>query len=135
MPKGLAMPVGVSPTGGALLVEGSENDNKIVMLALGDDSNDNAFEQDRGLGVAMLFDFNDPAARPQIMSRLRRVFDRFKLQKRYELVEDSITWLTNYEDKTVEEGSLVLEFRYLSLEANEERLLRTRTLTAQGTGR
>jgi len=132
MPRGLAFPVGVSPRGGARLVEGQDNDNKIIAIALGDDTNDNAFQQNIGLGPAPIFDINDPSARPKITVRLRAIFDRFKAQRRYQLIEDSVKWYDA--DSGAGEGNLILEFRYLSLEANEERLFKAPVLSAGSRG-
>lgn len=122
MPKGLRVPLGVSPKGGGAMVEFSENDNKIVALALGDDTNDNAFQQNIGLGPSIIFDINDDTLKARLMQRMRLIFDRFKVQRRYELVSDSVKWIGP--DEGAEEGSLILEFKYFSLEANEERLFR-----------
>lgn len=130
MPKGLALPVGVDSTGGARLVDGDENDNKIVLLSLGDDTSENAFQQGIGLGPFPIFEINDALARPQVLARIRQIFARFKALRRYELVEDSLRWLTSEDDDFVEEGMLVLEFKYISLEANEQRLFRTKVSTS-----
>lgn len=116
------MPLGVSPKGGGATVEFSENDHKIVSLALGDDTNDNAFQQNIGLGPSVIFDINDDNLKARLMQRIRFIFDRFKVQRRYELINDTIRWVGP--DQGAEEGSLILEFKYFSLEANEERLFR-----------
>ena len=117
MPKGLDLPIRVSPRGGVLLSEGSENDNKIVLLALGETDNDNAFQQDIGLGASMIFRNNDIALRGIVLAKVRSIFDKFKRELRYELVENSLRWTS------VKEGEAILELRYISKEANEVRLL------------
>ena len=114
MATGLAVPVGVGPNGGARLSTGSENDDKIIRLSLADDNNENAFQQDIGLGVSAIFDVNDVMAKARVMTRLRNVFARFEAQKRYRLREDSIRW-------TTKEGELYLEFQYWNLESDDTR--------------
>lgn len=121
MPKGLAIPLGVTPKGGAAVVDSALNDNKIVMLALGDDTNSNAFQQNIGLGPGFTFDINDPQFKARVMLKLRTIFNRFQAQRRYQLSEDSIQW-AGPDDPGVEEGTITLTFKYWSLEANEERL-------------
>jgi hypothetical protein len=120
MPQGLAVPVGVGPGGGMRTVQGAENDNKIVSLSLGDCSNGNAFQQDLGFGVPTMFETNDPSIRTSVMINLRRVFDKFKRERRYELVEDSVK-IEPPKQGADKEGANVLQFKYLSLESNEER--------------
>lgn len=117
--KGLAIPVQVLPTGGAATVEGSENDDKIITMALGDDTNENPFMQDIGLGPEPVFDINDQLARASIAARVRTIFDSFEKLKRYQLVEGSFNWI-GPDDDGGEEGTLILEFKYIAMEANEE---------------
>lgn len=114
MPVGLALPVGVSPTGGAALSDSDENDEKIIGIAIGADDNDNAFQQNIGLGESSIFETDEPTARAKIVNRLRQIFRRFELQKRYRLVNNTIEWKTNPDT-----GELVLEFQYLNLESDE----------------
>lgn len=117
MPKGLAIPVRVNQTGGALLVEGDENDHKIISMALGADDNENAFNQGVALGVDMIFDNNDAQIRPRIVGRLRQIFNRFEQLKRYKLRENTVKWLEK-------EGELILEFMYVNMESDEEKTFR-----------
>ncbi len=112
MPVGLAIPVGVGSNGSALLSEGSDNDQKIIMLALGDDTNENAFQQDIGMGIGPIFDINDTLTKAKVMSKLADIFQKFELQKRYRLREDSIRWTTS-------EGEVALEFVYFCLESDD----------------
>lgn len=100
-------------------VEGDANDEKILGLALGDDDSENAFEQGIGLGVGMVFDLNDGITRPRILSRMRLIFRRFEQLKRYKMRESTIKWLES-------EGELVLEFKYVNLESDEEKVFRRR---------
>ena len=124
MPVGLALPVGVSSSGGARLVDGDTNDNKIISLALGSDDNENAFNQDIGLGIDMVFALQSPATRGKIMGRLRQIFRRFEAQKRYRFLSNTVVWSEN-----TDTGDLTLEFKYLNLESDETNTFR-RTYTA-----
>lgn len=114
MPRGLSMPIRVSPTGGLALSESDENDEKIIRLALGPDDNDNAFQQNIGLGEASIFENDEPTARAKVLGRLRQIFRRFELQKRYRLLTNTIRWVENPDT-----GELRLEFQYLNLETDE----------------
>ena len=114
MPTGLKLPVGVNSSGGASLVDGDENDNKIILLSLGSDDNENAFQQDIGLSQQMIFDVSDPAVRGRIINRLRQIFRTFEAQQRFRLFAASIKWI---EDSNEQE--LILEFKYLNLETDE----------------
>jgi hypothetical protein len=76
----------------------------------------------------MIFDINDPTSRPAIQSRLVRVFEKFEAQRRYKLVDETLAWYNGEQD-----GELVMEFKYVSLEADEERLFRQR-FSAAGAG-
>ena len=115
MATGLGFPIRVSPSGGLKLASGSEQDNIIIAASLISDDNDNAFAQGEGLGNAMVFDISDPLARADILARLRRVFARFEQQKRFALKENTINWTET------DEGELILSFKYVALEADDER--------------
>ena len=112
MATGLAVPIRPNSGGGFLTASGDENDRKIIKLSLGDDDNENAFQQDIGLGTEMVFDINDPVSRPRILSRLQAVFQRFEALKRYQLIQNTIRW-------TEGEGELILDFKYLNLETDK----------------
>jgi len=114
MAVGLYVPVGVSPGGGALLSDGEDNDRKIIFLALGSDDNENAFQQQIGLGNEMVFGVNDPQIRGTILTRIKRLFRQFEAQKRYRLVNRTLKWR---EDSANQE--MILEFEYLNLETDE----------------
>ena len=58
------------------IASGSEQDTNVLMLALASDDTENGFQQGQGLGIEMIFDINDPAARADILASLRRVFGR-----------------------------------------------------------
>jgi hypothetical protein len=125
MARGLYMPVGVNPSGGAALIDGDDNDAKIIKMALSSDNNENAFQQDIGLGESMVFDLNDQALRAKIRRRLLKIFENFERQKRYKLKKDTIKW----EENTVDQ-ELALTFKYVNLESDEEKPFR-RVFSAQ----
>lgn len=112
MPTGLRVPVGANPGGGAALVDSDDNDNKIISLALGSCDNENAFQQDIGIGDNMVFDVSDTTLRAKIIRRLNGIFKDFEQQKRYRLVKDTIKWEEG-------DGELSLSFKYLNLESDE----------------
>ena len=113
------MPVGVGPGGGARLSEGEDNDNKIILLALGDDANENAFQQNIGVGADMVFGISDELMQANIMRRVGDVFKKFEAQKRYTLRRNTIRWL---QDSDTQE--LILEFKYVALESDREQTFR-----------
>lgn len=113
MPKGLSVPMGVSPTGGMATVSGQDNNDKIIRLALGSGDNENAFQQDVCLGDDHVFDIADPAFRGHILNRIRKIFERFERQKRFKLLPETVEWSEGAEQETV------LTFRYLDLESDE----------------
>lgn len=115
MPKGIALPVRPAPWGGVLTVEGDDNDTKIITLALMSDDNENAFQQNIGLGDDMIFDVSDPTLRGALVNRIRNIFRRFETQKRYRLVGDTLRWRES--DETP--GEMILEFKYINLESDD----------------
>lgn len=119
MPTGLAMPVGVSSDGGARLSVGDDNDDKIIRLALGDDANENAFQQNVGVGADMVFGLSDELLQAAIMRRVTEVFRRFEAQKRYVMRRNTIAWSRDSETQ-----ELILQFKYLSLESEREQTFR-----------
>jgi hypothetical protein len=132
MPTGLAMPVGVNQGGGARLSSGDENDDKIIRLAMGDDGNENAFQQNVGVGADMIFGQGDQVLQASIMRRINDVFKRFEAAKRFVLRRNTIKWSQN---SATQEMSV--EFKYLSIESDREQTFRdsfsaTTTVTNQG---
>lgn len=124
---GLKMPVGVNPSGGAALMEGDINDAKIIKMALSSDDNENAFQQDIGLGVDMIFGISDTVLQSQITRRVIRLFQNFQTQKRFKLLRNTLKWT---EDASQQE--LTLEFRYVNLESDEEVFFRRAFTAAEG---
>lgn len=116
MPVGLKLPLQLNSSGGFALVESDENDYKIIKTALMSDENENAYQQDIGLGHGMIFGLNDSALRSSMSSRLRMIFRRFEVQKRYKLLPSTVKWS---QDSINHE--LILEFRFISLESDEEK--------------
>jgi len=114
MPVGFALPVRASSSGGIRLVGGDENNDKLISLALGSDENENAFQQDIGLGDFMVFDTESPAIRGKIMSRLRKIFQRFEAQKRFRLLPETVEWSSDQGNQ-----DLILQFKYHDLESDE----------------
>jgi len=112
MAKGLAIPVGVDQRGGAALVEGDDHSEAIMLLALNDDDNEHAWQQDIGIGVDMIFDNKSMGLRARIMARVNSIFRRFEALELYKLVQDSVAW-------SEEEGELILDFKYVNLESDE----------------
>jgi hypothetical protein len=113
--RGLRLPVGVGPNGGASLIEGDENDYKIIAIALGSTENENAFQQDITLGERMVFDLNDYTIRASILKKLYKIFENFRLKKRFELKKETISWIEDSRNQI-----LTLEFRYVNLESDED---------------
>jgi hypothetical protein len=113
--RGLRLPVGVGPNGGASLIEGDENDYKIIAIALGSTESENAFQQDITLGERMIFDLNDYTIRASILKKLYKIFENFRLKKRFELKKETINWIEDSRNQI-----LTLEFRYVNLESDED---------------
>ncbi len=95
------------------IASGSEQDTNVLMLALASDDNENGFQQGEGLGIEMIFDINDPAARADILAKLRRVFARFERAKRFKLLENTIRWQDGAP------GESVLACKYIALETDK----------------
>lgn len=119
MAKGLRIPMGVNPSGGAALVEGDANDMKTLKAALGSDDNENAFQQGFGMGDGMIFDIADAGTRNRITRRLVEIFRRFEAQKRYILRPETIAW-----DYDSAEQTTTLSFLYLNVESDEDKTFR-----------
>lgn len=112
MSTGLAIPVRVSSSGGFAKSSGEDHDKDIIWAALGSDENENAFQQDLGLGDAMIFEINDQEFRAKMSERLRVIFARFERLKRYRLLEETIDW-------TDVPGEQIVFFKYVNLESDK----------------
>lgn len=109
---GLAIPVGVNTSGGARLVSGDANNDKVIRLALGDDDNENAFQQNVGLGAGMIFGISDQTQQAKITRRLFEIFRRFEAQKRFILQRNTIKWSSDPTNQT-----MTLQFKYVDIES------------------
>lgn len=127
MPTGLAVPMGPNNGGGAKIVSGDANDDKIIRLALGADDNENAFQQNIGLGEAQIFGLADQTTQAQVLRRLFEVFRRFKAQKRFVLAENTIKW---EQDSATQE--LILTFDYVPVESTEPKTFSQNFASATG---
>ena len=116
MPVGLKLPIQVNSSGGFALSDSDENDFKIIKTALMSDHNENAFQQNIGLGHGMIFDVNDEFTISRLNGRIRSIFRQFQNEKRYKLLPSTIKWV---QDNSAQE--LTLEFRFISLESDEEK--------------
>jgi hypothetical protein len=114
MGRGLQLPIGVGPGGGSVVIDGDEQAAKIIWTALSDCDNDNAFQQDIGLGVDMVFDVQSPESRGKILRRLYAIFRDFERNNLYSLVRSSVKWRDNPAMQETE-----LEFNFVNLESDE----------------
>lgn len=114
MSKGIAIPFRVASDGGIALVERDENADKIIRLALSDNDNDHAFQQDIGLGIKHVFSVSSHAFRGLVVQRINTIFREFETLKQYRLVRGSIRW-----EKGPSAGEQSLSFQYINLESDE----------------
>ena len=124
---GLALPVGVTKQGRSKTVTGEANDRKIIFTALGGNYNQNAYQQDPGLGEDMIFEINDAVIQARIRQKLADVFADFDRQNRYRLVVETLEW-------SEEEGELVLSFDYFNVESDEPQSFAQRFGEGRSTG-
>lgn len=116
MATGLKLPVGVDGSGGAALIDGDAQDSKILSIALGDDDNDNAFQQNIGLGSFMIFEQPGDRTNALVRQRIKAIFRDFRAEQRFKLVNDSI----EFKDED-EQGEFSVEFKFINLESDEEK--------------
>lgn len=114
MPSGLAVPIGVGPTGGAKISSGDEQADKIVRLTLGDDESDNPFHAFLGLDQH-IFELPSTQRRGVILTKIREKFDELERLRRFRLLPETITWDTSAEAEET------LIFQYVDLESDEIR--------------
>lgn len=114
MTTGLQIPVGVNSRGGAMLTYGEDNDKKLIFTALADSDNQNAFQQDIGLGSEVVYAVNNQKTRTLVLRKLYTIFDDFEANHKYKLLRDTIRW-----EENSKEGELNLSFKYLNLETDE----------------
>ena len=114
MSKGLRIPLGVNATGGTATVEGDEQASKIILMALGDNDSDNAFQQDLGLGSRAVFRLNSASFRAWVENRIKTLFEEFERLRLYKLDETTVEW------SRPGEGEARIDFKYLNMESDEE---------------
>lgn len=117
MPRGIKLPFQVSKSGGIATISGDENDSQIIKVALSDGDNLNAYMQNATLGIDMIFDINEETSRARVLNRIERIFENFKVQKRFSLLKNTITW----DESRVDKGEIILSFRYINLESDDEK--------------
>jgi hypothetical protein len=113
MARGLKIPFQVGPHGGAAITESDEQAFKVIRLALSDNDNDNAFQQDIGLGQAMIFSTRNASFRAKVIARLFKVFATFEVLKLYKLDKSTLKW------RTEKAGEQILEFKFINLESDK----------------
>jgi hypothetical protein len=111
---GLRLPVGVTPKGGAALVDREKHAEQLIFSALSDCSNENAFQQDIGFGAEAVFAVDDADLRARLLRKLRLIFAEFEGLDLYKLDEETILF-TN--DSATQD--LILTFKYVNLETDE----------------
>lgn len=115
MSTGLKLPLQVDSNGRTARVTGDEQADKIIRLALADNDNNNAFQQNIGLGTEMVFNINNPGMRARVISRLFKIFSNFEKLDKFKLYRSSIRWTTLVKGS----GETNLEFRYINLETDK----------------
>lgn len=113
---GLALPITATRVGRSARDEGDDHAAKILMIALSDCDNDNAFQQDRGLGSSMVFEVSTESLKAKILARIRTVFDDLERALLFKLVESSIQW-----SEGPVQGELTMSLRYIDLESDEQK--------------
>lgn len=113
MTTGLRIPVGVNTHGGAATVSGDSQFQKIIGLVLADLDNENAFQQNIGLGQGMIFDPALASFRGKVRQLVISIFADFEKLKLFKLVTSSI----RFEDTA--EGEQTLNLEYINLESDE----------------
>lgn len=114
MATGFAVPVGVGPTGGTLLVDGDEQADKIIRLTLADDESEHAFQESLGL-QEYIFELPGAQRRGIIQVKLRERFAAFERLRLFRLKAETIAWSSGAE------GEEILSFEYINLESDEVR--------------
>ncbi len=116
MATGLALPVGVDGSGGAALLSADAQDAKILSMALGDDDNDNAFQQNIGMGAFMIFEQPGDRTNALVLQRIKAIFRDFREVQRFKLLPGTIEFK---EEDTP--GEFSVEFKFINLESDEEK--------------
>jgi len=114
MPKGIKVPVQVDKSGRIAMIEGDALNRQLIALSLADDENENAFQQQIGLGESMIFENDTSSSRAKILRILYSIFLDFESRKIFRLVRETIEW-----SKDPENGDLILSFYYIDLESDQ----------------
>lgn len=109
---GLALPLRGNRFGGLQLINGSENDFKIISLAILSNANDNAFQQPSVDIDEAIFELDDVAFLAMVRRKVELVFAEFEKQHRYRLVPGTIRIESN------QPGETFVFFKYHNLEAD-----------------
>lgn len=122
MATGLKLPVGVDGSGGSAIVSADAQDAKILTMALGDDENANAFQQNIGLGAFMIFQQPGDRTNALVRQRIKAIFRDFRAAQRFKLVPESVLF------RNESEGESSVEFKFINLESDEERTYSARVV-------
>lgn len=113
MAKGLAVPVRPGKNGGAVIVSGSEQNRKILSLAIAPGEDNNAF-QDLGFSEGIVFANPDSPTKAIVQNAIQKIVakypDRFKI-----LNPDSIQIVTGAG------GDTTISFSYRELDSGENK--------------
>lgn len=115
MAKGLDIPVRVDARGGAVVVERDANDRKVIKTAMSDCDSENAFQQAIGLGSFPVFQNDTIEFRSAVLRRIQSIFADFERNHKYKLRRETIAWVDSPNT-----GDLELQFKYFSIESDEE---------------
>ena len=102
-------------------MDGDDQNNKIIKIALGSDASENAFQGDVAIGQGMIFDLSDRTLRARIRRRVEAIFRDFQAQNRFKLVKGSVKFTED-----AEQGELVMTLKYIDLESDLEKELTRR---------
>lgn len=115
MASGLSVPIRVVQ-GRTVVVDGSDQIDKLINLALSDGTSTNPYNSDVGV-QAPLFDLQDAAARAILDRAVRRHFDRLQAGGRAELLDLQIR------EGDGDDSETVVHILYRDLETDEQRPL------------
>lgn len=110
------------------MLEGDAEDSKIIRTAIKDCDSDHAYQQDLGIGSDMVFDILSPEGQSRVMRKVKRVFEAFRAEQRFKLVNGSLRVVGDTE------AELTLEFKYINLESDEEQTFREALVGLQNPG-
>jgi hypothetical protein len=118
MPKGLAMPLGISKSGGAKVEKEESQLDKLVILALEEGEDDNPF-QELGLPPRVVYRVNDTSSLFDVKSEIEDLLKR-SFQGRLKLVSEGVV-IEESKNDTNKEGERNVSFEYINLDVNQER--------------